>query len=395
MYDYIVVGKGLMGSAAFRYLSAHAPNTLLIGPDEPKELATHDGVFGAHYDQGRLSHLLGKDAVWGVLGERSLQAYAGIEEASGIQFFYPIGGVYVEAPSIATGYFELAKNANDRFESIEVEWLDHQQRKETFPYFNFPEGSRLVWEKMPAGYINPRKMVEAQAAAGQKSGGDVVREMVVDVEDNGDSFTVVSRAGNRYQGRKLLIAAGAFSNGFGLLPKPAAFTYKGEYVILGEIDPAELASIADMPTVIYKLESPYLSDIYMVPPVQYPDGAYYIKMGANTHKDQYPETIEQICDWYRSGDSDAMMPAMKDAITSMIPNLKPLSWRTSRCVICYTAHRKPYIDIVEPDRIYIAAGGNGSSAYCSDAIGKLAAKLTIHNEWRDDLDVAEFAVSFA
>ena len=35
MFDYIVIGKGLMGSAAARYLSQSGAKVGIIGPDEP------------------------------------------------------------------------------------------------------------------------------------------------------------------------------------------------------------------------------------------------------------------------------------------------------------------------------------------------------------------------
>ena len=54
-YDYIVVGKGLMGAAAARHLSAHSSSIALIGPDEPPDRAAHAGVFGSHYDEGRIT----------------------------------------------------------------------------------------------------------------------------------------------------------------------------------------------------------------------------------------------------------------------------------------------------------------------------------------------------
>ena len=395
MYDFIVVGKGLMGSAAFRYLTMHSKNSVLIGPDEPEDLSTHDGVFGAHYDQGRLTHLLGKDAVWGVLGDRSLPQYTEIEAKSGVHFYFPVGLIYVEDESIASTYFAEAENAGKQFPTIQLERPSAIERAEAFPYLSFPTTARTVWEKVPAGYINPRKMIEAQTCVGQAQGGDVIREMVVGVEDAGTHLIVTTKSGKQIQGRKLLVSAGSFSNGYGLLPRPVALTYKTEFVIFAEIPPAEQARLKGMPSLIYKLDSPVLVDIYMVPPVPYPDGKVYLKMGANTHKDRPLHTTEEICDWYRSGDSDVMMPAMRSAIEQIFPNIQVSSWYTHRCVPCYTTHRKPYIDTIQPGKIYISAGGNGSSAYCSDGIGQLAAQLVVQDRWTDtELDPAEFAVSF-
>jgi sarcosine oxidase len=44
-FDIAVIGKGMMGAAAARYLAQDGVNVALIGPDEPEHRQTHDGVF--------------------------------------------------------------------------------------------------------------------------------------------------------------------------------------------------------------------------------------------------------------------------------------------------------------------------------------------------------------
>ena len=53
-YKYIVIGKGMIGSAAARHLAERTDGVALIGPDEPRDPANHDGVFADHYDEGGL-----------------------------------------------------------------------------------------------------------------------------------------------------------------------------------------------------------------------------------------------------------------------------------------------------------------------------------------------------
>ena len=57
LYEHIVIGKGLMGSAAARHLSAMGAQVALIGPDEPADRWTHQGVFASWLacETGRLS----------------------------------------------------------------------------------------------------------------------------------------------------------------------------------------------------------------------------------------------------------------------------------------------------------------------------------------------------
>ena len=49
-----VIGRGMIGAAAARHLSKMGHDVALIGPDEPADFSRHDGVFGSHYDEGRI-----------------------------------------------------------------------------------------------------------------------------------------------------------------------------------------------------------------------------------------------------------------------------------------------------------------------------------------------------
>ncbi|MDX1524262.1 MAG: FAD-dependent oxidoreductase, partial [Anaerolineae bacterium] len=96
MVQYAVIGKGMIGSAAGRYLSQASDQVVLIGPDEPAgDWRSHDGVFASHYDQGRITRALDSTIEWAVWAQRSIATYADLEAASGIRFYYPCGSVQV------------------------------------------------------------------------------------------------------------------------------------------------------------------------------------------------------------------------------------------------------------------------------------------------------------
>jgi glycine/D-amino acid oxidase-like deaminating enzyme len=98
--------------------------------------------------------------------------------------------------------------------------------------------------------------------------------------------------------------------------------------------------------------------------------------------------------WIIAGDSDVAFEAMKQAILDIMPGLKATSFQTKRCLVTYTPHGYPFIDQID-DGFYVVTGGNGSSAKSSDAIGKLAADLVIHDEWVSALDRSSFRAVFA
>lgn len=78
-FKYIVVGAGMMGAAAARHLSAQTDGVALIGPDEPADRKTHNGVFSSHYDEARITRGFDGDPVWAELAQRSIRRYAEIE----------------------------------------------------------------------------------------------------------------------------------------------------------------------------------------------------------------------------------------------------------------------------------------------------------------------------
>ena len=84
-FDVIVIGKGLVGTAAAKYLSAIQQDIAIIGPDEPldKENAI---VFASHYDQTRVQRIIGKDESWTKLNVDSVKQYGDIRQKSGIEF---------------------------------------------------------------------------------------------------------------------------------------------------------------------------------------------------------------------------------------------------------------------------------------------------------------------
>ena len=49
MHRVVVIGCGLFGSAATRYLAEQFDGVLCVGPGEPQDKKAHGGVFGSHY----------------------------------------------------------------------------------------------------------------------------------------------------------------------------------------------------------------------------------------------------------------------------------------------------------------------------------------------------------
>lgn len=373
-YDVLVIGKGLIGSAAARYLAESGLRVAVIGPDEPADVAAHEGVFASHYDEGRITHTRARDALWSALSVRSIDRYEGLREASGVAFHHPVGCLSVR-PAARAGPAGVPL-------------------RQAFPHLSFPDGWSGNLERGAAGYVNPRAMLHAQLRVAASHGAEPYRDLVVATGIEDGKVVAAAASGRRYRAQRVLVATGAFANGFDVLPRKLALRVKTEFVLLARVPDAEVARLESMPALVYELEAPALSGIYLLPPIRYPDGHHYLKMGCDTRADRNLASVEAMCAWMRGGDSDCLKDDLRAAMLEILPGLRASSFQTKRCLVTYTTHGKPYIGRVA-ERVFVATGGNGCSAKCADALGEIAASFTATGAWQDPLAERCFAPVFA
>lgn len=392
-FDYLVIGKGLIGAAAARYLSATGQRTALLGPDEPSDWANHEGVFASHYDQGRITRILDADPVWARLAKRAINAYPELEAASGINFHFPVGQLKV-APSEDEGFYNLRRTAEIglEFEAV-FGRLTPDELASKCRWFKFPAGYPALIERGAAGYIHPRRLVEAQVALFAKQGGQLIRQRVTQIRPQGEGFAVQTEQGQTVPAANVLVAAGAYSNS--LLPQPLQLSLRARTVLLAEVNPIDTGLPPAMPTLIYRLANrPDLVSIYLVPPVTYPDGRTYLKIGGSHEPVVEAQSEAELNDWFQQGGSVDEAESLKAVLSEIMPALKVIGYQHKPCVTTYTAHDHPYLGQVAPN-LFVAVGGCGASAKSSDAIGHVAADLVAAGQWVDpDLHEIDFAPQF-
>ena len=393
MFDYVVVGAGLIGSAAARYLGERQQNVAVIGPDEPQDWQTHQGVFASHYDQGRITRILDEDLVWGTLAKRSIAEYPSIEQKSGLKFYFPATGLQVgRRPTQPHDFIAKTEAVGQKLEAT-FERYEAEALKAVQPLFNFAADMVGLLETEPAGYIHPRALVQAQLSLARQQGVSIIRETVVSVEKNDGGILLRSTAGQSYQAAKVLVAAGAYTNT--LLETKLDMTPKTRTIILAELPPSEAARLAKLPTLIYEPALyPELLDIYLLPPVKYPDGKTYLKIGESTTSPPIASSVEALRDWFHTDGNPEHAAALKTTLYAIIPNLKVNAILSKPCVTTTTAAKYPYIDVLEPGRLFVAAGGCGAAAKSSNEIGRLAAGLVENEAWTDALDEGLFKARY-
>lgn len=396
-YDVAVIGAGMIGSAAARYLAEMDLSVIAIGPAEPDNPRDHRGVWASHYDQGRITRIVDEDPIWARLAARSIHAYDELQERSGIPFHAAVGGLQLVCGDEIGAQKHRRRLENARRFGAPVTALDGDALRRDFPFLHFPADFVGLWEQGQAGYVNPRALVRAQLTALQQAGGTLLRETAVNVREDGNALAVMTDRGKKILTRKVLVAAGSFANSHNLmLGRQLSMIVKKRTVTLAEVDEAERARLAAMPTIIMPVQGiDNLPSIYVLPPIQYPDGKWYIKLGGTNLPEQLGVDLADFDDWFHADGSAEEADTLRRALLDLVPGLAACNFVRKACVLAYTAHGYPYIDAVVPGKVYAAVGGCGSAAKSSNEIGRIAALLTAQGAWMYDIAAENFRAVYA
>src|SRR5665213_255031 len=279
IYDSVVIGRGLIGSSAAKYISRFQKNVALIGPDE--ETAFKEGiVFASHYDQARIQSIVGKNEIFTLLNQQSANEYSALEEESGTRFHSKEGCLIVNpaaTDSYQNEYKELAKKID-----VKYKVFDNVDSIKSFNSdFDFPGSASGFFEAAPAGTINPRLLIKARSEVFKKNGGEIFNNIVNGVSFEKGVIKISCIDNTIFYANKVLLAPGAFTNFSNLVKRKLFLKLKSETTIWVKVNAEEAERLSSLPPLLYKIDEPEIQDIYLVRPIKYPDGNYYLKMGAN------------------------------------------------------------------------------------------------------------------
>jgi len=168
---------------------------------------------------------------------------------------------------------------------------------------------------------------------------------------------------------------------------------KSETNIRARVSVNEAQRLEKIPSLLYEIMVPGIQNIYLIHPLQYPDGNYYVKMGANFPGDILFDSLDDIRDWFKSESNYRDLKTMNDALMKIIPSLSIKECALKKCIVAFTTHGKPYIGEANKGLNFVAVG-NGYSAMCSDALGKIAATFLLKNEFPEKYNAKDFEPVF-
>ena len=369
-FKVIIVGRGMMGAAAARHLSGMIDGVALIGPGEPAERKSHHGVFASHYDEARITRSFDDNMVWATLAARSLDRYPEIEAESGVAFFSEVGCLFAGPPAQpGEGFLGRGLQVSETL-GLNVETLTPAALRERFPQFSLDPFLNGYFEERRAGHINPRALVRAQTVLAEQAGVTVVDATVTSVCDRGASVEVQA-GGKSYSAQRVLVAAGGFSNFNDLLPSPIDIRIAARTVAFFELGEREMAIFSEMPSTIVFGDRDE-DHVYILPPVRYPDGRTYLKLGGDLETRSF-ETLEDIGTWFRSDGDPLERDNLVSTALKLMPALAGCPTTSAPCVSTFTTTAYPYVGYTDSPRIAVLAGGNFVAAKSSDELGRLGA----------------------
>ena len=101
-----------------------------------------------------------------------------------------------------------------------------------------------------------------------------------------------------------------------------------------EVPFSEAQRLSKMPAICTDYQYKKLDGTYILPPILYPNGKYYLKLGHGDHFEIIINNLEEMKAWYQSGsgDSEAVQTLASFITDHLIPSLNVLSVTGGCCV---------------------------------------------------------------
>mmetsp|Transcript_5860 Transcript_5860/g.18349 ORF Transcript_5860/g.18349 Transcript_5860/m.18349 type:complete len:443 (+) Transcript_5860:1201-2529(+) len=408
-FDLVVVGAGMVGSAAARHAAEAGRKVALVGPGEPTQEAAR--VYGCHADEGRICRRLDVDPVWAVLAARSMDRYADVEARSGVRFHDACGCLAVGR---AGGPYLEGVAATAKGRGLELEALDEAALKTRFPRLRLDatllgdagagagdagadpfndDASRPAYAGLyepastGAGTVSARRLVAAQHALFEKAGGVRVDGVAAACEDEAGGVVVKLEGGGCVRGARALVCANASTNFRPLLPRRLKIELTTQTVRRRALAPEVQAACPNLPAIIVRggasafgAPTAAFDSVYIVPPRDYGDGAPAYKVGHGSHFERSLADEAAFRAWYEERDveervdSFARCELLGVARRLFRPSFVSPAEPTDRCVIPKTPTHRPYVHKFS-DALGCCAGCNGYAAKSSDELGRLAQEM--------------------
>ncbi|CTQ49820.1 FAD-dependent oxidoreductase [Jannaschia donghaensis] len=367
-FDFIVIGGGMMGAPCARHLAEAGHRVALLAPPEPPVKSRSQGPFGSHYDAARITRRVAADADWSRLSCRSIERYADLEARSGLTIFHETGAL-MAGPDEGT----MADGFTRRFQAVAAALPQPPPVLDTCETWErlgiaLPCGSVATLEATQGGWIDPRAMRDAQITLACTAGATLIPQAAVDR----DGGTVTLADGTAIAGAQIVVATGPHAGSDGLLPRVPQMKVWARTIAFARLSEETGAALSNMPSVIFVPQG-WDHDLYVLPPVRYPDGRLYLKIGGQLDGPRI-RSATQMRDWFHGTGDGELGTRLLEQLRSLLPGTAFEATHTEPCAVVWTASGYPTIERLD-ETVTALIGGNGAAAKCGDELGRLGAMV--------------------
>lgn len=375
LYDTIVVGAGIEGSAAAYDLAKRGQTTLLLEqfplPHSRGSSQGHSRITRMAYAKPFYSHMM----------VESFRIWQQLERETGTQLYIKTGLVSVDK----TGSEDLRDIARS-LESVGVEYemLSAHGLRSRYPCLSFDDSYSAVLDPT-AGILRADKCLNAFQREFEKCGGLIhAEEPVLRVmADDADRVTVTTSA-TSYQARTVILAAGPWTS---RLVEPLGLRLPLEVqrisVCYWERQQADAYGRLDGGHPVFIKHDPHVTHVYGLPSLEYPTHVKVTSLGGLRCD---PDSRDAL------GSDQLGIRVAGDVVRTHLPGVKATPSIVETCLQTMTPDRHFIIDRHPTwKNIVIAAGFSGHGFKLSAVVGKILGDLATTG--RSSYDLSHFAMS--
>jgi sarcosine oxidase len=196
--DVVIVGGGVMGTAAARVLSARGRAVLLL---ERFTFGHGKGSSGGSTRNFRLTY---HDPVYVRMARQSLDRWRELEADADVELIRVVGGLDVgDATELSAAALEAAGETFERPSPAEVD--------ERWPALRFGAGQKLLYQAEGA-ILRAAEAIEGQARLARAAGAELRERTIVEsLRPARDGIELVTSAGDVIMSPAAIVAAGAWA----------------------------------------------------------------------------------------------------------------------------------------------------------------------------------------
>lgn len=213
--DFIIIGRGMIGSATAYHIANKGLSVTLIGPSDPKDIKERQNIFASHYDSARIMRTLDPVLHNCELVKDSIASAKILEKKTGIKFFHETG--FLAASDNKNYLNNISAHAKKYYPNFAN--FNNEQLVKRFPYFKFAKNVAGVFQRYDAGWINPRENIKAQnQALSSLDNSLIVDDIVLKVKKHAQ-YISVDTSKSSFKCKKCIFSTGAFANIGNIIPK--------------------------------------------------------------------------------------------------------------------------------------------------------------------------------